>query len=435
MVLVIVFVGVLTILGAAMFAVHNARQDVERRNADALPLVTVMSVFGFVLLVIALQLAVEPGKDLKTVLTTAVVGSGVITANFGLWLNHRRYRVEGERQQVERSKADLEQRRHRLEQEKIELEHTKERREHDKAADELVIRVVELFGHSDGRVRGGALRALAALADQRPDRAPDVVNLVCMYLRTTPADDSVAREAQKVLLQIVRHTVVPAGNLDVDLTGAQLTSFVFENVAVRSLTLTNARLFGVTSLRGLGIDGDTVPTSLPHCVLDMDGAVFDGDVWLQGARVQRLSARGAQFLGKASFAAMWVLLDAMLSDSFVKGDADFAGMEVGKLSCSSATFGGQANFRGVIAPRGVTFLQTRFHRVVLEKVESQHVVFDEAHVEDALRLAPEGGFRSVFPRRMTVSAKVAGDPLLRLPSGWRIDTEDGIRYLVADVAS
>jgi uncharacterized protein YjbI with pentapeptide repeats len=428
-VLAIVFVGVCTILGAMAFAVRNARQNGERRNADALPLVTIMIVFGIFVLVIALQLAVEPGKDLKTVLTTAVVGSAVITANFGLWLNHRRYRLEEARQLVERDKADLDQRRHRLEQEKIELEHTKDRREHDKVADDLLVRVVELFGHADARVRGGALHVLAALAAQRPERAQDVVRLVCMYLRTTPADDSVAGEAQTLLLRVVRHA---AEDLDVDLTGARLTDFVFENVAVRSLILAKARLTGVTSLRRLGFVGDTLHTGTSHSVLDVDDAEFDGDVWLQGARLRRLSARGTRFLGKLSIAGTWVALEAALSDSFVAADADFAGAEVGKLTCSAAIFDGQTNFRGVIAHSGAMFLQTRFRRVVIEKFVSQHVVLDEAHVEESLRLAPDGGFPSVSLRRMTVSAKVAEDPGLRLPPRWRVTVEDGTRYLVVD---
>jgi hypothetical protein len=430
-VLVIVFVGVCTILGAVAFAVRNARQDGERRNADALPLVTVLIVFGIVLLVIAVQLMVAPGTDLGTVLTTAAVGSGVITANFGLWLNHRRYRVEEARQLVERGKADLDQRRHRLEQEKIALEHTKDRREHDKVADDLLVRVVELFGDADARVRGGALHALAALASQRPERAPDVVGLVCMYLRTTPADDGVAGEAQRVLLNVVRRA--PA-DLDVDLTGARLTDFVFEHVAVRTLTLAKARLGGTTSLRGLGVRGtDHIGPS--NGVLDADGAEFGGDVWLQGARLSRLSARDALFLGKLSLAGASVTAEAVLSDGIVTGDADFAGAEFGKLTCSAASFDGNATFRGVTARGGATFLQTRFRRLVVEKFVSAHVVLNEAHVEESLRLAPDGWFGSVALRRMTVSAKVAEDARLRLPPGCRVAVEDGIRYVVADQAT
>jgi uncharacterized protein YjbI with pentapeptide repeats len=428
-VLVIVFVGVCAILGAVVFAVRDARQDGMRRNADALPLTIVMIVSGVMLVVIAVQLAVEPGADLRTVLTTAVVGSGIVTANFGLWLNHRKYRVEEARQLVERGKADLDHGRHRIEQEKIELERTKDRREHDKVADDLLVRVVELFGHADARVRTGALCALAALAVARPERARDVVDLVCVYLRTTAADDAVANEAQKVLLRVVRHTTEA---LDVDLTGARLTDFVFDTVSVRTLILAKARLTGVTSLRGLGSTGHP---GVAARVLDLDGAEFAGDVWLQGARLRQLSARGARFHGKLSLAGASVLSEAVLSDSVVAGDADFSGAEVGKLVCSAATFDGHATFRGVVARGGASFLQTRFRRVVIEKFVSQHVVFDEAHVEEGLRLVPDGGFGSVSLRRMTVSAKVAEDVRSRLPPTWRVSVEGGNRYVVADQPS
>ncbi len=432
MVLSIACAGVLVVLAAVAVAVRHARRDGRRRHPDAVVLVTAMGVVGCVLLVIALQLVVEPGEDMKTVLATGVVGAGVITAIFALWLNHRRYRVDEARQQVERDKADLERGRHRLEQEKVELEHAKDRREHDKVADEIVIRAVELFGHDRPAVRGGTLHALAGLAAQRPDRAQEVTDLVCMYLRHADGEDAAAAEAQRVLLDIVTRASAatpPVHDLAVDLTGARLRDFAFDGASVRVLVLARAHLSGVTSLRGLGSGTGREP----RCGVVLDGAAFTGDVRLHKACLLRLSACEAEFGADLSMEGAWVEQDVLLSDTSITGDADFSGAEFGGLNCNAAAFGEKASFRRLVLRGGATFLQARFGRADFEKLVSRHkVVFDGAHFEGPPRMDVAGGPHDVSLWRTTLSAAAAADDQLLLPGRWRVVDagRDGVRYLV-----
>jgi uncharacterized protein YjbI with pentapeptide repeats len=414
--MVAVVVGVFVLLCALVVAVRQVRRD--RGHPDTVPRVTTLVVVG----IVAMTVGAQPGRELKTVLTTAAVGAGLVTAIFALWLNHRRYRVEEARQQVERDKADLDQSRHRLEQQKVELEQAKERREHDK--DDILIRAVELFGHADMRVRCGALHTIAAFATQRPARAADVVRLVSMYLRTMPDDDPAAIEAQRVLSRVVADAnAAGVEDLEVDLTGASLTDLVLDDVAVRVLTVAGAHLAGVTSLRGLGSVAGTVRKGQANCRVDLTGAVFAGDVRLHGAHLKRLSAQRAEFHGDLSLASSWVELDVVLSDSAVAGDTDFRGAEFGKLAANATTFHGEATFRRVTVRGAATFLQAHFTRADFEKFTTrQQTVFDEAHFADAV-LLPEA-----LPslRRTTVGAKAAED----LPTPWRTKTISGVHYLV-----
>jgi uncharacterized protein YjbI with pentapeptide repeats len=417
------FVAVLGIAGAAVAAVRHAKQDPRRRNLDTLPVISAIGAGGFTLLVIAVQLTVQPQGELRLVLTAGVVSGGVITTVFLAWLNYRRYRVEESRQQVEREKADLEQSKHLLEQEKVELEHEKNRREHAKVADESLTRAIELLGHDTPRVRAGGLHALASLAAHRPDRAQEVVELICMYLRNIPAEteDAAAREAQKVLLRVVARAnaaTQPVNDLDVDLTGASLNGFLFNQVTVRTLTLTGAHLAGVTSLSGL------------RAAITMDGAECCGDVWLQEARLPRFSATCAEFRKNLSMESSTVDHDVRFSDCVVIGDADFSGADFGTLTFNGSKFSGTASFRRTLLRRGGTFLLARFARADFEQFVSPHrVVLDAAHFEDSLRLnTKELPFVSL--RKTTVGPTVATSEWFRQSPGWHI-VGDTIRYLVA----
>jgi uncharacterized protein YjbI with pentapeptide repeats len=309
---------------------------------------------------------------------------------FVLWVNLRRCRVEGARQ----------------------------RGEYDAIVDDTVIRAVELFGHPESSVRCGALHALAELAGRRPAR---VVRLVCAYLRTVPAGDSTTVEAQKVLYEVVREAnaaTPPVEDLEIDLTGAWLTGFVFDDAKVRALTLAGACLTGRTSLRGLG----------SRCRVELDGAAFAGDVWLHDARLRRLSARGTEFRGDLTVTSSTVELDVELSDSSVDGEVDLSRAQVGKLVANSATFGGVANFRRTAVAGGASFLQAHFDRADFAGFTCQHtVLLDGAHFARTPRLPTDGDLQSVSLCRTTVGEKV-GD----LPAPWRLTTVDDLRYLMVD---
>lgn len=307
-----------------------------------------------------------------------------------VWVNRRRCRVEGARH----------------------------RGEYDATVDDTVIRAVELFGHPEPSVRCGALHALAELAGRRPAR---VVRLVCAYLRTVQAGDSTTVEAQKVLYQLVREAnaaTPPVEDLEIDLTGAWLTNFVFDDAKVRMLTLVGACLTGRTSLRGLG----------SRCRVELDRAAFAGDVWLHDARLLRLSARGAEFCGDLTIASSAVELDVVLSDSCVDGELDLSRAQVGKLIANSATFSGVANFRRTAVDGGASFVQTHFDRADFADFTCQHtVLLDGAHFARTPRLPTAGDLPPVSLRRTTVGEKV-GD----LPPPWRLTTVDDLRYLMVD---
>jgi uncharacterized protein YjbI with pentapeptide repeats len=352
------------------------------------------------------------------VLTTAGVGAGLVTAVFALWLNHRRYRVEEARQQVERDKADLERRRHLLEQRKVDLEHAKDRREQARVADDAVVRAVELFGHADQVVRCGAMHMLAGVTAQRPEQAGEVVRLLCMYLRRMPRGDATAGEAQSVLSRVVRQAnaaTPPAVDLDVDLTGARLTEFVLDDVSLRTLTLTGASLSGATSLRGLG----------SRCLVDLDGAACDGDVWLHGAHLRRLSAKDAVFCGNLVVTGSTVEQDVVLTDALIDGDADFSRTMSGILTASAVTVRGEANFRRATVRGAATFLQAHLSRADFESLTcGGTLVLDGAHFGETVR-PPVNETSSRASLHRTTVTKVDGG----LPPPWRITTVEGVHYL------
>jgi uncharacterized protein YjbI with pentapeptide repeats len=421
------------IAGAAVIAARHAKQDPRRRKIDTLPAVSAVGAAGLTVLVIAVQLTIQPTGELRYVLTAGVVCGGVVTAVFATWLNYRRYRVEESRQEVERDKADLERNKHQLEQEKLELEHAKDRREHAKVADESLIQAVELLGHANPRVRAGALYALAGLAAHRPDRAQEVVGLVCMYLRNVPDDgpDGVLREAQKVLHRVVaqaNRAPHPVLDLDVDLTRTRLDDFALGGVTVGTLNLSGARLTGITSLR------DLRQTHGDHSYqVSLDAAVFEGDVWLHGARLRRLSANKAVFHGTLSMEGSEVEREAVLSDCTIAADADLSDATFGYLNCTGSTFHGKASLRRTTVGGGGTFLQARFGRADFDQFASDHkVVFDEAHFEESLRLRPRA-LPLVSLRKTTIGAPTAERDRLLLPPGWRVDGGDRAqrRYLIA----
>jgi hypothetical protein len=188
----------------------------------------------------------------------------------------------------------------------------------------------------------------------------------------------------------------------------------------------------VTSLRGLRLAAGNAGNDQP-CQVSMDATVFDGDVWLHGARLRKLSANGAVFGNGLSMEGSYVEHDVGLADCSVAGDADFSGADFGALVCSGSSFPGKLSLRRTLLRGGGTFLQARFGRADFAQFACTHrLVLDEAHFEDSLRLDPNG-LPQVSLRRTTLSAKLAASERFLLPSGWRVingDRED-TRYLVA----
>jgi len=432
---ILIALGVLLLGAAVVVFTRYVQRDTRGRDPDRLVLVTALAAVGCTVLAIALQLGVRPDSDLRPVLTAGIVAGGVVTTVFALWLNHRRYRLEEARQKIEQSRVDLDRGRHLLDQERAELERARERREDTMVVVEGLAKAVEAIGNPEPRVRAAALHRLAGLAAHRPDRAQEVVDLVCLYLRTAAeVPDPVAGEAQRVLLRIVqRANLAPAPVLDleVDLAGARLSAFTFGHVCVRALLLTGAHLSGVTSLHKLRLTDQDFGESLAHRV-DLDRAVFEDEVWLSNARLRRLSARGARFRQNLLMEGALVANDVVLADSSVAGDADFGHAALGSLNCNSAVFDGIVRLARPGERGDVAFLQTRFGQAHFEQLSCGHrVVLDGAHVEDALWLPPRGQVPNVSLRRTTLGPSVVSGEHFRPPPGWRVrqGTRDETRYL------
>lgn len=435
MVSFILFGGALLTLMTVVGALRYFRQDRRRRKPDTLVMLATMAVVSSVLLMIALQLAIEPGNDMKTVLATGSIGAGLVTANFALWLNHRRYLVEEARQQVERDKAGLEQSRHRLEQEKVELELAKDRREHDKAAYDVLIRGADLIGHDNPLTRVAAMHALATLAAQRPDRAQEVIELICMYLRQrlTDGENLSAREVQKVLTRVIARANAaspPVTDLEIDLAEAHLHELVLDGASVRMLNLSGASLTGLTSLRRLGTT--VAHDGVPHVHVNLDGSMVGGDLRLHNAWLARFSAAGAVFGGNLSVTGARIAQDVVLSDCSVAGVTELNGAEFGSLTCNAAQLGAEITLRRTTVHGTTRFVQTHFGRADLEAFTCRHrVVFDGAHFDEGPRLR-DVDMRNVSLWRTTIRAAAAADGKLALPQGWQLTSADreDVHYLV-----
>lgn len=426
--------GSVSLLVALVVFVRYHRCDVRDRDPDRVVLATALTALGCTVLAIALQLDVRPDSDMKALLTAGIVAGGVVTAVFALWLNHRRYRIEQSRQEVEQGRVDLDRERHRLDQERFALERAKERREDAVVVVEGVARAVESFGDQEPRVRAAALHRLAGLAAHRPDRSQEVVDLVGLYLRHAEETDTVVDEAQRVLLGVVQRAnrAQPAVlDLEVDLTGARLRGFTFGHVTVRALLLTGVRAAGTTALHRLHLAEGDFGELVAHR-LDLDRAVFDGELRLSDSRLHRLSARGATLGGKLLMEGAEVAYDVVLADSSVAGDADFGRARFGSMNCNSTIFDGAVRLSWPGERSEVTFVRTRFRQANLQQFACRNrVVLDGAHVEEALQLPPRSWLPNVSLYRTTLGEAVVTAESFRVPAGWQVrnGARDDTRYL------
>lgn len=423
-----VFAGAF-LLAAAVRGTRHAKTDRRDRRPHAAVQVAALVAAGCTTLTVALQLTLEPTAELKSIMNTGAIAGGFVTVVFGLWLNDRRTRLEETRQRGEQSSHDLERKRLHLEQQKSELERAKEWREHQEVADAGLVRAIELLGAEEPRVRSGALYALAAFAAHRSDRAQDVADLICMYLRNSSAEpDSTVRDAQRLLLRVVQQANrAGTEDLELDLSCARLDGLVLGHVTIRALNLSDAVLTGVTSMHALRLVEGTFGNEVHR--VSMDRTVFEGEVWLHGARLRKLSAVGARFERGLSMTGAEVVHEVVLDDGQIAGVADFSNARFGALTCRATRFQASAVCRGLSVRSGANFLQARLSRADFRSVDWQAKTnFDEASFVDSLHLPPRPALPEVSLRRTRLGAAVA---TADFPEGWSIEERDGVRYLVA----
>ncbi|RZS34053.1 hypothetical protein EV193_110203 [Herbihabitans rhizosphaerae] len=186
---------------------------------------------------------------------------------------------------------------------------------------ELYTAAVEQLGSDKAPVRLGGLYALERLAQNNPDQRQTIVNVICAYLRmpfaipgeNAPDEQRQEREvrvtAQRILVTHLRPDEANYwGTLDLDLTGAVLTSFALKGARVGTVQCSHATF--------------------------AEAAAFEQTT----------------FTGNASFHSAMFAYSAWFEDATFEAHAYF----------TSATFGNNTSFKDAIFARGAFFVGTQF---------------------------------------------------------------------------
>ncbi|HEX7302200.1 MAG TPA: hypothetical protein VF330_04750 [Lentzea sp.] len=176
------------------------------------------------------------------IVKTAGVAGGAVVALYALWLNDRKHLLES-----------------------------------DKVADERFARSVELLGNEADQVRVGAMHSLVWLANSTPRYTQTVLDVLCAYLRRpfhhpswdengadpdmvfaeVPPEDQreqqVRRTAQRLIRDLLSWGDKKKQYFDLDLTGAALEYFQLDGRRVNRLTARRAQFYGITQFRGLQV--------------------------------------------------------------------------------------------------------------------------------------------------------------------------------------
>jgi hypothetical protein len=339
-----------------------ARRRVNLTFAAAV-LVTLAVGLAAVLWLLAQADQVPPGKDRAAAQADAVKTGATIALGTGgaayLLLAYRRQRLE---------EVD-----------------TRERR-----ITELFTKAVEELGHDKAPVRLGALYSLVRLAQNNPEHRQTVVDVLCAYLRmpytlpaqteldaeqaeeaAPPAEDGipaahpppgqdyaeqelqVRQTAQRLLAD---HLQAPEGTssktaqqcqpspwqafwpgITLDLTGAILVDFHFEEVSVIQAQFRGATFQGRTKFSGTTFQGNAQfrgttfqgtaefdVTAFQGRRIWFEGAIFQGDVWFSWATFEgKAEFGGATFQGTAWFYGVIFEDDVGFEEATFQGDVRF----------------------------------------------------------------------------------------------------------------
>nr|WP_245777572.1 pentapeptide repeat-containing protein [Lentzea xinjiangensis] len=212
------------------------------------------------------------------IVKTAGVAGGAVVALYALWLNDRKHELESV-----------------------------------KVADERFARSVEMLGNEADQVRVGAMHSLVWLANSTSRYKQTVLDVLCAYLRRPfhhPAWDENGADPDTVFLK-------------------ELDPEVQQEQQVRR---TAQRL-----IRDLLSWGDK---KKEYFDLDLTGAALEY-FWLDGRRVNRFTARRAQFYGITTLPRMRILKPTLFSGATFHGRLNLA----------------ETKFEGGVAFTEVTFLR------------------------------------------------------------------------------
>jgi uncharacterized protein YjbI with pentapeptide repeats len=293
---------------------------------------------------------------------------------------------------------------------------------------DLYTRAVEQLGHEKAPVRLGALYSLVRLAQDNPDYRQTVVDVVCAYLRmpialpprnepgaeqveevapsadgqdrarqSRPAYDpsqeelQVRRSAQRLLADHLRRPPETSGQdaqllppspqqdfwpgISLELTGATLIDFTFEQVSVIKARFYGATFQGTTWFRWATfqeIAGFDEVTFYGHA--RFDEATFQGTTRFDRAAFQRTAAfRKADFQRSAQFHKTTFQDNAYFYEATFHGNALFDGATFQAIArFDPVIFHGNAQFMGATFQDtalfdGATFQGTTwFHKVTFQ---------------------------------------------------------------------
>jgi uncharacterized protein YjbI with pentapeptide repeats len=260
---------------------------------------------------------------------------------------------------------------------------------------------VEQLGHEKAPVRLGALYSLVHLAQDNPDYRQTVVDVVCAYLRMpyspvpgqSPAQEELQarKTAQHLLADHLRRPpetsyqdaqLLPRSpqqnfwpGISLELTGATLVDFTFEQVSVIQALFDGATFQGTTWFRWATfqtIAGFDEVTFDGHA--RFDEATFQGITRFDRATFQRTAAfRKANFRRSAQFHETTFQDNAYFSEATFHGNALFDGATFQAIArFDQATVHGdaqfeRATFQDTALFDGATFQgTTRFHKATFQ---------------------------------------------------------------------
>lgn len=306
------------------------------------------------------------------------------------------HRIREERAQAHREEVAAAEQKHRLRQ-ALNAEHeATERRVTD-----LYASAVNLLGSDRPAIRTAGLYALERLAQDHDAHRQTIVEVICAYLRLPaagggePGDEGEAHVRTTALRLLARHLRREEPrfwpDIQLDLSGAQLTDVDFSGCEVGSADLSGAVLAGTARFAGTVVHGPLVLSGARFGAVDFEAvrvhgratldfasfagqAVFDRMEFGRGA-----SFHHARFQADVSFNGAKFARSAVFDRARFDGDARFFETWFeGRLSIEHATFAG-----------AVTFNRARFTDLVLLRwtVFESEALFEEARFEDALNLA------------------------------------------------
>ncbi|MGI5145234.1 pentapeptide repeat-containing protein [Plantactinospora sp. CA-294935] len=327
-----------------------------------------------------------------------IAGGGAAAA---LLLSVRRQQLSEQSHQLEIRKQDLDLRKH---EQLRELELRKQQHAETNAAEqrvtELYTKAVEQLGSTDAAVRLGGLYALERVAQNNTDQRQTIVNVICAYLRmpytppgkpqraqqhdTNPTDTPANTDAdvqsgrdprQELQVRLTAQRILAAHlrrpdgaptadfaeleaspsqqfwpRIDLDLTGATLIDWKFDNAAVRGARFYNATFTG---------DADFWEASFS------ENALFGRATFTESALFAGAAFSGSAGFNEATFAEYAVFDEATFTGDAWFDEATFSG----NAEFDGATFTGNAEFGKAIFTGNADFNETIF---------TGNAVFDQA---------------------------------------------------------